>query len=336
MRDTDESGGVSAQKEYDVYGQVLAKHSKFVDTSLSVEMQEREKRELVFHGCAPETFELAIKVVENPHIARRMTAEDALKVVRFYDKYEFSGGLLLCDDILEEFLAKNYQGKLDQSPRDEDTFDHLVMASAAANDCNLKGATEKSIQFVRDVLSQRDNRKFRVDHVRQLHAHLIRHEATRLAAYMDVTKEEIESPLFPKFFVTWHSNTHAKESIRVIEVKSESSCFLPSTSYVNGTYVPYELTAPYRDWRLQLGYFRVTHFRRRNGQSFNVTLRLKKMESGRGNWVLLAKFPDEDDLVLWECLYSSGQSFPPKQPWVSVDNSTENVQLAVSVTNKTS
>ena len=45
---------------------------------------------------------LAIKFQSDQTAARAMTPEDVLKVLDFYDKYEFTAGLALCDQVLLE------------------------------------------------------------------------------------------------------------------------------------------------------------------------------------------------------------------------------------------
>lgn len=100
---TDETG-LEATKSYSVYSQVLAKYSKFIDTSLSVEMKEKKDRVIVFHDTTPEVFELALHLQESLTAARNATVDDLLKVASFYDKYEFTDGLDLCGAVFREYI----------------------------------------------------------------------------------------------------------------------------------------------------------------------------------------------------------------------------------------
>ena len=53
--DTEESSE-TLEKEYLMYGPTLAKLSNFVDTSLSVNMQEQQTRKTVFHDVTPQNL----------------------------------------------------------------------------------------------------------------------------------------------------------------------------------------------------------------------------------------------------------------------------------------
>ncbi len=60
--------------------------------------------------------------------------------------------------------------------------------------------------------------KFTLDHLCELHPYFIRHEAATLQTIFELTKEELESPLFPKFFVTLQSQLYTTEDIQMVLV----------------------------------------------------------------------------------------------------------------------
>jgi BTB/POZ domain len=206
VRDRDDEGNVTSEKEYYVYGLIFAKYSKFIDVTLSSGMQEEKKREIVFHDVSPETFESAIRVLEDPAATRSMDAHNALEFVEFYDKYEFEGGLRICDQLLTEFLRHNLTYEDWGDDVAEETFDMMVDITSAANNFNLPHATKAGREFFAEVMADcTDNWRFNVDQVKRLQPFMIRHEAQNLQYFFQLSQEEMESTLFPKFFIQWQS-----------------------------------------------------------------------------------------------------------------------------------
>ena len=72
--------------------QTLATKSMYIDALLAAPMKESESRTITFPDISPDTWDLMIRFVDDPVAARRMKPEDVVRVAKFYDKYEFSGG----------------------------------------------------------------------------------------------------------------------------------------------------------------------------------------------------------------------------------------------------
>ena len=191
--------GRQEQKEYEMYGAVLGKMSGFVDAALSSGMKEQASREIVFDGITPEVFELALRFGDDILAAHAMTAKDAHKVVSFYHQYDFARGLQLCDYVFKEYLSMHPCDDYQTPPQD---LDLLVNVIAEAERLDLTESKPLGIDYVR---SRFDKSKFAsstltatmftVEHLRSLQ---------NLLKTLDVhgdtlTKEELDSPLFPRY-----------------------------------------------------------------------------------------------------------------------------------------
>lgn len=93
--------GKSAEKEYDMHSVILANQSLFVDDNLS----DGAKREVVFDADL-ETFEFALKCLDDPIAANAMSPKDAAKFVQFYHKYDFAKGIQLCDRVFCDYVSE--------------------------------------------------------------------------------------------------------------------------------------------------------------------------------------------------------------------------------------
>jgi hypothetical protein len=99
------SDGKNSEKTYTMYGQIIAGLSNFFDTALSVEMKEKETREIILQNVSPDLFEKAMKFQQDMLSVHCMTFDDAVEVLSFYHLYEFRGGLSLCDGIVSGHIA---------------------------------------------------------------------------------------------------------------------------------------------------------------------------------------------------------------------------------------
>lgn len=123
---------------------------------------------------------------------------DALAVVEFHDKYEFTVGLQICSHILSEFISKHKNVTLATS---NDIFDSLVHASATAHQFRLDKANNLGWDFVKCLMKEATSIMLTVDHVKQLQPLLIEHGSEYIfCGNFDLEKEMIESQLFPMFF----------------------------------------------------------------------------------------------------------------------------------------
>ena len=127
-----------------------------------------------------------------------MTLQDVFEVVSFYDKYEFAGGLQLCDLVILDHLKNNAPSVPSKD------LNSIVASIALADNYGLEkgqkwGLHWLNYRFIPD--SRRFNAPmFTLDHLTQLHPLFKKGliECTRL--YLpDLSQEEVDSPLFPRY-----------------------------------------------------------------------------------------------------------------------------------------
>ncbi|CAB9523851.1 expressed unknown protein [Seminavis robusta] len=290
-------------EEYEMYGPVLASLSGFFDAALSVEMKEKTTREITIQDVTPAVFEQGITVLQDPLVSRSITAQEALKLVEFYDKYEFRKGLLLCDEILAEYLEQE-SAKL---PFD---LDVIVEAAAQAHAYNLTKTNAKGIQFLQQRFARdRSIRSpdhlgsgiFSEQHIRMLQPMFLE---GILEAPEGTTREEMESPLFPKYFVKCKAAEFASRQIRTVKLMG-SDCGADGLYYLDdGSYVTESTGVWLYDNEEHAVNFWITK---------NVTWQ-----------IFCAKEATNDGMLcLWMCPHSQNLDFPPKGPWLPVDEFSE-------------
>lgn len=215
-----DSKGVLKQKEYDVYAQIFSSLSKFIDTTLSTEMKEKDTRTIILHDVEPTCFEDAIKFLQDPIATISITPEDVVKVVECYDKYEFIAGIELCDKILYNNIKTEY---LDANETNAPAnLDLLVTAIALADKCNLPKAAAIGIPYIKRRLGAScslpyNSTMFTVAHIQQLQG-IFQKGCLDSVIPPGMSKEDVGSHLFPKLFVLYRSKEYTCHTIQKILV----------------------------------------------------------------------------------------------------------------------
>lgn len=216
-----DENGFSQRRELHLYSQVLASLSNFIDTTLSVDMKEKTDREIVLHDVSPEVFELGLKFLQDPLAALSISPEDVIKVVEFYDKYEFTAGIKLCDRVLFDYVKTKYIETDNKTA--PINLDLLVTAATLANKCNLPKASQAAINYLTIKLNGDYNAPynatmFTVELVEKLHE-MFKNGLLDNVLPPGLTREELESPLFPKYFVAYRSREYTSHTIKTIVVE---------------------------------------------------------------------------------------------------------------------
>lgn len=95
------------QHAFHYHAFMLASQSDYVDTLLSspAAMKEREQMKISFPEVDVQVWEKMMKLLEPGGLTKTPMFADLLEVLPFYDKYQFSAGLRICDVILSDFLT---------------------------------------------------------------------------------------------------------------------------------------------------------------------------------------------------------------------------------------
>lgn len=114
------------------HSQSLALKSKYVDAMLSTPMREQETRTITFPDISPAIWKKMNKFLDDPMAIRKMTVKDVEVIIMFYDKYEFSTGCKLCEDVILDYFKSLW--KLEKSHKlDLDTVIDLTVITHQAN-----------------------------------------------------------------------------------------------------------------------------------------------------------------------------------------------------------
>jgi hypothetical protein len=331
---SDEEGHVKEEKVYHVYAQVYAKHSKFVDAALTLDMQEKQTKTIVFPDTSPKVFELAMHYLESPVSARRMGRFEVMTVLDFYDKYEFQEGLKLCDQVLVEFFRN--QGLIQG-------MDSFVRAIVVAHQYQLKQSlaagwsvfssvalqpgikrydeTPLGFSFGHPEPDTPENRcrraMFSLEHIQHLQPFIVSMaDAKFLQGMGGVTREDLQSNIFPMFFFQRASNILSGMALLSFTISGTQTA-------VDGNYVrdPYGYSYVFRQ-NEQKGRF----------QGLSGTMKVSKSSKPTGDWVIVippafgrirevaevAEVDEAGALVLWKCPDSHGSVFPPCRNWKPV------------------
>ena len=140
----------SKEETVEFHSLALALHSNYFDSLFSSGMQESETKSVTLDGINPDDFRLALEVLDNPLKTTAVTAQEMMKVAPIYNRFEFTNGLKLAEQVLSQFLEKWSRLTLN-SPKPAEMkliSDTILFAQAA----NLTGLVEKSQEFIRQKL----------------------------------------------------------------------------------------------------------------------------------------------------------------------------------------
>jgi len=204
--------GRNVQKEYEEYAVVLANLSNFVDTALSSGMREEATREIVFEDTTGEVYELARKIEDDASVSRSLNAIDAMKVVRFYHKYDFPNGLKLCDSVLCDHIS-NFTSP---SSCSVEKLEGLAGVIAAAEELDLVKTKRVAIGCVTSRLDlnkidRNTSPTFTLEQMRKLHPFIQNISSDQLPPFLQkLWREELNSPLLPRYIVEKIEDKRAK------------------------------------------------------------------------------------------------------------------------------
>ena len=291
--------GEVQEKEYQLYSQSLAKMSKFVDTCLSVEMKEKNEKSIIFEGISPDLFESALKYLEKPVEVISMGPKTALKLVEFYHKYDFSEGTALCDQILAKHLLEVIRGRCQDKDFD---IDICVDAAVVADMLDLPESKGHAVSYFGAIFWNTEHQMLHnLAHIKKLHP--LFKKGHFQEDVKDLTEEEVESPLFPKFFLERLCHRFAE---RVVE-----QVWLSGTNTVaDGIFTSGDddqLFGPRRTLVL-------------DGEEHRIFIAgLDFTGSDPIDWVIYAVDDVEMDCkVLWRCPGSKDLKIPPQEKWIPV------------------
>ena len=299
------------------HSQALATKSKYIDALLAAPMKESESRTITFPDITPAAWELMIKLIDDPIACRTAKAEEVVKVARFYDKYEFTGGTKLCDHVLEEYF-KGVAEDIDPGNYRPipviPNVDSIVDAVVVAKDANLMKSYAFGLLVTLRLLGSKSvpvgRTLFSVDHMRKLAPIMSGNadEARILGGSYDV-----KSNAFPEQFVGDCSDYFAHQTlasfISYIQL-SGSNC--ADGHFKKGNNYSFWLNEDRRFGERGFGERRTVQF---DGVSQNVSIQRRSKEEG---WaIIFRRTTDNVETVAYRVPYSGNLPLPPSHGWVS-------------------
>jgi hypothetical protein len=182
-------------------------------------MKEKENRVVHMHCSSPAMFEEAFGYVLDPIQYRRkierMTTRTAMKLLPFYNMYDFPSGRALCDDaIAREFTvladepdnANNFVKHwiawvLDHGDPQQNSFGSLLEATVMADEMQLATAGPTTARYVNRHMRQFSDQYY-LEHVQTLHPMLIKGHFLDVVKPATFSQPQIEADSFPLLFFT--------------------------------------------------------------------------------------------------------------------------------------
>jgi hypothetical protein len=211
-------------KEYPCYSQMLCAVSEFIDTALSVGMEEKETRVIHMHDFHPSVFEPALHLVLDPLKYRRHIDRTnswvAVQLLPFYNLYGFDSGRQICDEaIAREFqLTDDNDDAADELPdhwstwcraSDQNNLDLLLTTTVMADELHLPAASKIITRYVNLHMSTHSER-YDIEHIEKLHPMLKNGHFLEAVKPATFRPDEIDSSLFPKLFLTLLTTVRCK------------------------------------------------------------------------------------------------------------------------------
>jgi len=315
---------------YWYYSSIMASHSKYVDAMLAAPGRERDPFELSFPETEPSEWELMIKFLESPVEARAMTRADAVAVAKWYDKYDFEAGRLLCDQVLADHFQEMGKYKRYAISLDVDAFvDDLLLVDS----CNLPKARTAGLKYLDKRMNHRDSQTlgrimFEVRHIEKLVPLFAkRFSEPPVPSYLrGYSADDAVNPLFPRLFVEQSiSKVSRKElyrsctPLKVLDLDGSCDDFLFTKKGLSGKFLKFACKNTFwLDDESTIG-SRLT-IERRSGD--DPLVKSCGARAAGGGWCIVGTVgPREGEgqiKILWLAPKSYNYPLPPESLWKPV------------------
>lgn len=300
--------GSSRKKRVVWYHSVsMASHSNYIDAMLSTPMKESGTKELSFPDISVSQWEAMMNFLTNPSASRHMKVQDAIELVRLYDKYDFRSGVDLCDDVLADLIDD-----VDESPDASDNTDEKIEVIALGIELGLSYTLERGKCWFRTCIGDIPALKmqFTVEHIQKLQPMIVG-DSDISNDLQDMLGQEVdvENSMFPAFFVSQFQLIAARNTVsKLVNVIEVSECEAAGTfdNTGDGT-IDSSLTYNHRDRKYgRVGEIDGYEIAKQEGKSWKIYKRV--VEPGQGIYTLRTE-------ALYECKGSRYATLPPRNGW---------------------
>ena len=196
-------GRDGSEKTFERYSSVMAWNSKYFDTLLASEMQESITKKVTLEDVSPDTFELAMELIDDMARAGKATVTDFLKVARF----DFRNGLNRCITALVEFMEL-WHGNLlgfekNRSFPKKGDMENIIATICIAAETDEERLVDTCKRFLNSTLCSQAS-IFDVDRIRRIQGFLVNHEERCLNRFfrryysLSYERPDISDPEFPR------------------------------------------------------------------------------------------------------------------------------------------
>ena len=141
------------------HSSLLAAKSKYIDTMLSTQMREQASRTITFPDISPAVWEKMNTFLDDPLAARKMKPEDVRDIALFYDKYEFTLGCKLCEEVIVEYFDSESLRKMENSYTLD--LELIIDLTSVAHEANFKSAFKTGLDYLLNKLADSDYGRLR-------------------------------------------------------------------------------------------------------------------------------------------------------------------------------
>ena len=141
------------EKTFQCHSFSLAFQSKYFDSLLVSNMSEAESKKVTLEDVSPEVFELALEIVQDPVKTLAATPEEILKVVSFYDRFDFTSGLKVAETVLGKFIdgCMERQSERNRKPTEMRIIIQVIKLSEKLQ--GVEALVQKSKDFIKKTLT---------------------------------------------------------------------------------------------------------------------------------------------------------------------------------------
>ena len=173
-------GRDGSEKTFERYSSVMAWNSKYFDTLLASEMQESITKQVTLEDVSPETFELAMELIDDMACASKASVTDFVKVASFYNRFDFQNGLKRCIKALVEFMELwhknlNEEPPFKSLPPKKGEMENILATICIAAETEAQELVQICIQFLSRKFFTHPS-LFDADRLRRIQGFLVNHE----------------------------------------------------------------------------------------------------------------------------------------------------------------
>ena len=141
------------EKTFQCHSFSLAFQSKYFDSLLVSNMSEAESKKVTLEDVSPEVFELALEIVQDPVKTLAATPEEILKVVRFYDRFDFTSGLKVAETVLGKFIDGWIERQGQRNPKPTEMRMIIQVIKLSEESQGMEALVQKSKDFIKKSLA---------------------------------------------------------------------------------------------------------------------------------------------------------------------------------------